>query len=236
LGIRSERPKLDVSKATPGDLLDYLIEKFHTIISKLQCNKVDQLKEEEKAKLKAEYEVYELKQTLQKELLKQEQVLKKSQEEISKLDPLSVRTEKESINQDLNRKDVIIKGMEQKFEEMVGELERERQKSRNLKNTIKELTDSISAKDNEAAKFERKLEELIERKNKLQKECSTLKDENKTLSQTNNTLEAKYEELKKNADKAEESSRKRVDELRTALKKNSALLKQVTVILMHNNH
>jgi len=193
---------------------------------------VDQLKEEEKAKLKAEYEVYELKQTLQKELVKQEQVLKKSQEEISKLDPLSARTENQSINQDLHRKDVIIKGMEQRLEEFAGELEREKQRSRQLENTIKELTDSISAKNNEATMFERKLEELIERKNKLQKECSALRSENKILSQTNSALETKCEELKKNTEKVGESSRERVDELRTALKKNSALLKQVTVLLL----
>ena len=44
-----------------------------------------QLKEEEKAKLKAEYEVYELKRTLQRELLKQEETVKRSQEEVHNL-------------------------------------------------------------------------------------------------------------------------------------------------------
>eukprot|EP00826_Nyctotherus_ovalis_P038325 TRINITY_DN3584_c0_g6_i2.p1 TRINITY_DN3584_c0_g6~~TRINITY_DN3584_c0_g6_i2.p1 ORF type:complete len:253 (+),score=78.93 TRINITY_DN3584_c0_g6_i2:354-1112(+) len=224
---------MDVSKASPSDLLDYLIEKFHAVISTAP-QPLDQLKAEERARLRAEYEVHELKQMLQKELVKQEQVLKKSQEEISKMDPLSSRTAQESAMQDLNRKEIIIKGMEQRLKKVVEELERERQKSKSLENTIRELTDSIAAKDNEGAMCEQKLEELIDRKNKVQKDYAALKSENKTLLQANAALEAKCEELKKNAEKVGDSSRERIDELRAALKKNSALLKQVAVLRLCN--
>eukprot|EP01022_Parablepharisma_sp_SALTPOND_P018367 TRINITY_DN2996_c0_g1_i1.p3 TRINITY_DN2996_c0_g1~~TRINITY_DN2996_c0_g1_i1.p3 ORF type:complete len:460 (+),score=95.96 TRINITY_DN2996_c0_g1_i1:1555-2934(+) len=204
---------------------------------------IGQLKEEEKARLKAEYEVYELKRTLQKELLKQEEIVKSSQEQILRLhhesskskleqNPPPSETKSETFKKlldDIDRKESIIAALDQKLVKLSEELDKERDKSRALEDTIRSLTESISAKDNESSLCSRRVEELIEKKNRLQREYSGLRDENKALIQANSALEKECEDFKKQIGKIQEDSRGKTEELRNSLKKNSSLLKQVAV-------
>ena len=120
--------------------------------------------------------------------------------------------------------------MNEKIAKLNEELERERHKSKALEDSMKELAESITAKDNESVICGQKLEELIEKKKKFQKECTSLRNENKALIKSNAELEIKYEELKSRITTTEENSREKTDELRVLLKKNSNLLKQISVL------
>lgn len=160
--------------------------------------------------MKAEYELYELRQ---------------------RKDPAKENTE--GALRRLHNAERKESTLEQKLIRTTNELERERQSSRALEEAIKALTEGISSKDSEMLLFTRKVEELTERKNKLQKECISLRDENKALAQANASLEAEAEEYRKQFVKIQEEARVNVDELRNSLKKNSILTRQVAVTLSH---
>lgn len=204
MGIKATRGRLNVSKASPNDLLNFLIEKFQTLI--------DQLKEEQKARVKAEYELYELKA--------QQPVNSDAPEETIKKLRIAIQ-----------RKDATISVLEQKLMRANNELEGERQKSHSLEEAIKALTEGVASKDTEMTLFIKKVEELTERKNRLQKECINLREENKGLVQANASLESEMDECRKQYMKTQEEARGKVDELRNLLKKNSALIKQMNVRL-----
>jgi chromosome segregation ATPase len=197
LGIKDSRPGFNTAQASIGDLLNYLIEKFHFLISILYLTRVEQLKEEQKAKVRAEYEVYELKKG---------------------------NRGNTSTNQAINTN----------IRKLSQELEKMRQSYSELEQSYKELTKGITSKNDETILFSKKLEELIKKKNRLQKECSSLREENRILVQENNGLETGMEALKKQSSEIQKESKKSTEELRNALKKNSTLTKQITASLLHN--
>ncbi len=130
---------------------------------------------------------------------------------------------------DVDRKESIITALDQKLIRLSEELQKERDNSRAQADALKSLNDALSGKDNDMLLGNKKNEELIERKNRIQKECGALRDENKAQAQTLGQLQRENESLKQQYAKLIDDSRGKVDDLRNALKKNSTLLKQVTV-------
>ena len=173
-------------------------------------------------------------------MLKQEEIIKNSQDQILKLhsdqsksqieQPCEAKSETfKKLLDDIDRKESIITALDQKLSKLSEELEKEKEKTRTLEDSLKSVREIIASKDNESALCARRVEELIDKKNKLQKECSTLRTDSKGLATEKSQLEKECDDLKKQIIKMQDDSRAKVDELRNSLKKNSALLKQVSV-------
>ena len=171
---------------------------------------------------------------MKKELIEQQQIVQNSKKQIERLMALPKKDNNSEIlvnnlQDEIIQKSNIIESLNKKLSKNIGDLNKEKDKRNILEQEIEKLEAIMNSKDNESLKFSRKLEELTERKNKLQKECGNLRDENKALSQANSNLEDQKNEIMEKFIKIQDESRDNVDKLRNALKKNNILLKKIAV-------
>ncbi len=130
---------------------------------------------------------------------------------------------------DIDRKESIITALDQKLIQLTGELEKEREKNREQSEAIRNFKTVLAGKESETAVGSKRVEELVEKKNKLQTENGALRDENKKLQQAYGQLESNCEALKQQLGRGQEETRAKAEELRNALRKNGILQKQVSV-------
>lgn len=173
--------------------------------------RLEQLKDEQKMRVRAELEVCELKQIIQK-----------SQPNTSQLNDNGLKLSEEN-------KISIIALLNKKVAKLTQELDKEKLSYQRLDESFRELIEGINSKNNETALFMKKLEEIIQKKNKLLKDCNNLREANKTLMQENSLLETEKEELKRQFEDMQKEAKTNIEKLRTALRKNAALTKQITV-------
>ena len=130
---------------------------------------------------------------------------------------------------DIDRKESIITALDQKLIQLTGELEKEREKNREQSDALKSCKTVLAGKESESAMGSKRVEELVEKKNKLQTENGTLREENKKMQQAYGQLEGTCEALKQQLGRQQEESRGKAEELRSALRKNGTLQKQLGV-------
>ena len=109
-----------------------------------------QLKETQKAKVRVNYELHELKQSMERTQSNGKGIF------VS--------------NKDNN--DSIINSLKEKIKKLSENIEKEKQDRCTVEESLRALTKGIESKDNETILFTKRLEELTQRKNKLQKESS----------------------------------------------------------------